>query len=129
MLDEKQDDSPLAKKARRIIKEKKVAIRAEGIVPRGFQLVPILDNLKKDAKISYDDFQKAFCDHLTTLPDELRSYTVIFPLNFQITKRIENTLDEMAFKIIRFDEFVSDFAEIEEAQKWDGKWDDHDVCV
>jgi hypothetical protein len=108
LLDEKQDDSRLAKAIRHRIRAKHLLFGKEIGQPLGIELMGVFATLKKGNEDSYESFKIAFYD-IINRPINQKGYTVVYPLNLKINTRVEGQIDDKTFKIIDFDEFASSF--------------------
>ncbi len=110
LLDDKLDKSKSARDIRTKLRLKKLLFGRDVGKPVGSELKGVFADLKTRNESSYEDFKKAFFAAIDDLAKTgQKRYSIVYPLNLKLSERIESQIDNKAFKIVNFDQFIVQF--------------------
>lgn len=113
LLHEKMDREEPAPEIRAKLFENKLLFGRDVGKSLGSELKKVFSNLKKHNRSSYKDFKKEFSLAIDELSKKgQQRYSIVYPLNLQLSERIDAKIDEKEFEIIDFDQFIVQFKDV-----------------
>jgi hypothetical protein len=110
LLDDKLDKSKSARDIRSNLRRNRLLFGRDVGLPVGSELREVFAGLKTRNESSYENFKQAFNEAICDLAKTgKKKFSIAYPLNLQLSERIESRIDNRSFKIVDFDEFIVRF--------------------